>query len=252
MAARKGPAAPVMGDTGEDLPFTSAIIPAAGESSRMGAAQRKPWMQLGGEPIILRTVRLLKSVKSVEEIILAVHPDDLDFAQEQQGEVLEKAGVTLIIAGGKTREETVRKALEVTDPMCEIVAIHDAVRPFADRSMCNALCKMARDFGAAIPVSPVTDTIKRVHADKVIDNVRRLGLMAAQTPQCFRRELLIEAFAYADNTGGISENITDDSSLVEAYGHEVRCILGNAKNFKITTKEDLQLAELMLKAGMIS
>ena len=110
---------------------------------------------------------------------------------------------------------------------------------------------MARDYGAAIPVTPVTDTIKRVHAAKVTDNVRRLGLMAAQTPQCFRRELLIEAFAYTDNTGGVSENVTDDSSLVEAYGHEVRCLLGNAQNFKITTKEDLQLADLMLKAGMV-
>ena len=236
----------------EDLPFTTAIIPAAGDSSRMGGAQRKPWLPLAGEPIILRTVRLLKAVKAVEEIILAVHPDDLAYAQDVMGEKLEKAGVTLIIAGGATREETVRKALEVTDPMCEIVAVHDAVRPFADRSMCDALCKMARDFGAAITVTPVTDTIKRVHADRVTDNVRRLGLMAAQTPQCFRRELLVEAFAYADNTGGVSENITDDSSLVEAYGHEVRCILGSAQNFKITTKEDLQLAELMLKAGMVA
>lgn len=238
-------------DVPEDLPFTTAIIPAAGDSSRMGGEKRKPWLPLGGEPMVLRTVRLLKSVKAVEEIILAVHPDDLGYAQDVMGEKLEKAGVTLVIAGGATREETVRKALEVTDPMCEIVAVHDAARPFADRSMCDALCKMARDFGAAIPVTPVTDTIKRVHADKVTDNVRRLGLMAAQTPQCFRRQLLIEAFAYADNTGGVSENVTDDSSLVEAYGHEVRCILGNAQNFKITTKEDLQLAELMLKAGMV-
>ena len=234
----------------EDLPFTTAIIPAAGDSSRMNGAKRKPWLLLGGEPIVLRTVRLLKSVKSVEEIILAVHPEDLDYAQGEMGEKLEKAGVTLIIEGGKNREETVKKALEVTDPMCEIVAIHDAVRPFADRSMCNALCKMARDFGAAVPVVPVTDTIKRVHADRITDNIRRLGLMAAQTPQCFRRELLIEAFAYAENTGGVPEEITDDSSLVEAYGHEVRVILGSAQNFKITTKEDLQLAELMLKAGL--
>lgn len=233
-----------------DLPFITAIIPAAGDSSRLAATKRKPWLLLNNEPIIFRTLRLIKKIRGVEEIILIVHPDDENYANDELGEKLEKAGVNLIITGGKNRAASVYNALQVTDPMGEIVAIHDAVRPFADLSMCNALCKMAHTFGAAIPVTPIIDSVKRVHTDKIIENVRRLGLMSAQTPQCFRRQLLIDAYTFAQNTGGIGnigEHLTDDSALVENFGHEVRVILGNADNIKITTKDDLLLAEAMLK-----
>ncbi|GHT01066.1 2-C-methyl-D-erythritol 4-phosphate cytidylyltransferase [Planctomycetales bacterium] len=231
----------------DDFPFASAIIPAAGDSSRLSGARRKPWLPLGGEMLVARVVRLLKAVPAVAEIILAVHPDDENFARDEIGESLRQTGVDLIVVGGKTRAETVLNALQATDANHEVVAIHDAARPFADRGMCNALCKMARQGGAAIPVVPVCDSIKRVSADRVVENVRRLGLMAAQTPQCFKREILIDAYAYAAATGGIGEHITDDAGLVENYGREVRVILGSANNFKITTKEDWRRAELLVK-----
>lgn len=235
----------------DDLSVT-VILPAAGESSRMGLSTRKPFLPLSGITILERTCQRMMETKLVGEIVLAVHPDDLEAVQDQYEEKLMRVGVSMIVAGGRSRAESVWNALEVSDPSADVVAVHDAVRPFASVSLCRALFKLAHQRDAAIPASPVTDTIKRVEGDAVTETVRRLGLMQVQTPQAFRREMLLGAFEFMRRTGGLTERITDDASMVEAYGHPVSVIHGEPYNLKITTKDDLRLAELLLQAQLVS
>lgn len=234
-----------------DAPTVSLILPAAGDSTRMRASKRKPWLTLGGKPILFRTLELFHSLPWIEEIVLIVNEADEDEANGPMWEALSARGVSMVVTGGANRAESVWNGLQVSDPSCEVVAIHDAVRPFISLDTCKAIMRTARDRGACVPVVPMQDTVKRIEGDKVTETIRRLGLMAVQTPQCFRRELLIEAYEHARRTGGILENITDDASLVEAYGEPVSVVLGSSANLKITTQEDLVIAEAMLKAGVI-
>lgn len=234
-----------------DSPVVSLIIPAAGDSTRMRASKRKPWLPLGGKPIILRTLELFHSLPWVQEIILVVNEADEEEANGPLYDSLASRGVSMIVTGGANRAESVWNGVQVSDPSSEVVAVHDAVRPFISLDTCKAIMRTARDRGACVPVVPMQDTVKRVEGDKVTETIRRLGLMAVQTPQCFRRELLIEAYEYATRTGGVLENITDDASLVEAYGETVSVVLGSSANLKITTPEDLVIAEAMLKAGVV-
>ncbi len=235
-----------------DEPRVSVILPAAGESSRMGLQVRKPFLQLGGITILERTCRRMRETKLVDEIILAVHPDDLDNAQGKDWPTLEKAGVTMVVAGGVNRAESVWNALQVSDPTADVVAVHDAVRPFVSVSLCRALFKLAEKRGAAIPANPVSDTIKRIEGDTILETIQRVGLMSVQTPQAFRRSVLLDAFDFVHSTGGLSERITDDASMVEAYGLEVAVIHGEPYNLKITTRDDLKLAEMLLGSNLVS
>lgn len=235
----------------QDYPSVCLIIPAAGDSTRMRASKRKPWLPLGGKPIILRTLELFQSLPWIEEIVLVVNKADEEEVNGALWESLSARGVSLIVTGGANRAESVWNGLQVSDPSCEVVAVHDAVRPFISIDTCKALMRTARDRGAAVPVIPMQDTVKRIEGDRVTETIRRLGLVAVQTPQCFRRELLLEAFDFARRTGGILENMTDDASLIEAYGSEVHAILGSSANLKITTQEDLVIAEAMLKARVV-
>jgi len=230
----------------------SAIIPAAGDSTRMGGDIRKPYLLLAGEPLLLHTCRCLARMPGVSELVLAVHANDLASVQDDLWDILRAAGVTLAVAGGHTRAESVWKALAVSNPAAELVAVHDAVRPFLSAHVCARLFEVAAARGAAVPIVPAGDTIKRTEGDIVTETLRRRGLVRVQTPQVFRRELLVEAFAYAEKTGGLSEATTDDASLVEALGREVAVVLGEEYNFKITTPRDLRLAEALLKTGIFS
>ncbi|MDR1521114.1 MAG: 2-C-methyl-D-erythritol 4-phosphate cytidylyltransferase [Planctomycetota bacterium] len=226
------------------------IIPAAGLGERMGGSLRKPFIELEGEPILFRTCRRLASVPGVFEIVVALHPDDLDFFRDRLWDRALASGVTLAVAGGACRAESVWNALQVMSARAELTAVHDAVRPFAAVDTVKALIALARRRGAAVPVSPMDDTIKRIEGDRVTETPRRLGLVRVQTPQVFRSDLLIEAYEYAIRTGGLSANITDDAQLVEALGAEVAALHGGAFNLKITSASDLRLARALLAAGL--
>jgi 2-C-methyl-D-erythritol 4-phosphate cytidylyltransferase len=228
----------------------SVIIPAAGASNRMGGDVRKPFLELNGEPIILRTCRRLASAPGVFEIVLAVHPDDLESVQGPWWNAFAAAGATLAVAGGGNRAESVWEALQVVSARAALVAVHDAVRPFVRLDTLKALFSTARRRGAAVPVAPLVDTPKRIEGDRVVETPRRLGLMRAQTPQVFKSDLLIEAYEYALSTGGLSETITDDSLLVEKMGAEVAAVFGDESNIKITSPRDLKLAAALLAAGL--
>ena len=229
----------------------AVILPAAGQSLRMGGGARKPFLELAGEPILLRTVRRLAKAPGVLEIVLAVHPDDLEAVQGEWWERLAEAGVTLAVAGGVSRAESVWNAIQVVSAKAELIAVHDAVRPFVSPDILKALFSTARRHGASVPVIPLVDTPKRIEGDSVVETPLRLGLMRVQTPQVFASNLLIEAYEYALNTGGLSDRITDDSQMVENLGREVAAVLGDEFNLKITTPKDLRLAETLLAAGLV-
>ncbi len=239
------------GDEFEELPEVSLILVAAGSSTRMNAHKRKPWLNLGGKMIIMRTLEAFKGLKEIKEIILVVNEDDLDYARNTLGKELRELGVTMIASGGDSRYESSWNGIMLASPTSEVVAIHDAVRPFISQDTMKALFKMARDYGAAVPVVQVQDSLKRVEADKITNSISRVGAMAVQTPQCFRRDWIIDAFEFARSTGGIAETITDEAGLIENLGREVSVILGSAYNMKLTTKEDLVLAEALLKSGLL-
>ncbi len=229
----------------------SVVIPAAGNGDRMGGSVHKPLLDLGGEPILFRTCRRLKAVPGVLEVIVAAHPDDVPHLQGESFEAARAAGIDLVVAGGNCRAQSVWNALEVVSARAELVAVHDAVRPFFPLDMVNALISTARKRGAAVPVVPLSDTIKRIDGDTVVETPRRSGLMRVQTPQVFKSDLLIEAYEYRMATGALSEYITDDAQLVEALDQPVASVLGHPFNIKITTLHDLKLAALFLSAGLV-
>ena len=235
----------------EELPEVSLVIVAAGSSSRMNAHKRKPWLSVGGKTILNRTLEAFNGLKEIKEIILVVNKEDEDYARKVAGKELKERGVTLITTGGESRYDSSWNGIMLTDTMSDVVAIHDGVRPFIKQDTVKALFKMARDYGAAVPAVAVQDSLKRIEGDKITQTISRVGAMAVQTPQCFRRDLLIEAFEYARSTGGIPESITDEAGLVENLGRDVSVILGSAYNMKLTTKEDLVLAEALLKSGLL-
>ena len=230
----------------EDRPDVSLILPAAGESTRMGGAIRKPFLQLANEPILHQTIKAFSELKEITEIILAVHPDDLETARDD--DTLAALGITLCVAGGACRAETVWNAAQVTDPATELLAIHDAVRPFVTADLCRGLFSTAQRIGAAVPVIQVQDTLKQIDGELFTKTINRTGLVRVQTPQVFRRELYLEACEYALTTGGFSDRITDDASLIEAIDRPVGAIFGSPYNFKITSPDDLRLAEAWIKA----
>jgi 2-C-methyl-D-erythritol 4-phosphate cytidylyltransferase len=153
--------------------------------------------------------------------------------------------VARVVPGGSTRAESVKRGLmSVRSATAEIVAVHDGVRPFVTADEISNTVAAAQADGAAILVAPVTDTIKQVRDHAIVQTLDRGGLRRALTPQCFRYELLREAYQNADVS---DPSLTDESALVERLGHRVSVVEGSAKNIKITTAEDLEIAEALLR-----
>lgn len=210
----------------------TAIIPAAGSGRRMGREKNKLLLSLKGQPLIAHTLRAIKGCSLVSEIILAVQPEDED-EMERLGEPF---GVRLV-HGGKTRQESVENALRAA--RCDWVMVHDGARPLVSREKLEEVAKVTLEKGAAILAIPVKDTLKEAENQCILRTVPRDRLWAAQTPQCFRRSLLLEAYERADFEA------TDDASLVERW-HPVSLVPGEETNFKVTTPLDLLIAEKLL------
>jgi 2-C-methyl-D-erythritol 4-phosphate cytidylyltransferase len=171
----------------------AVILPAAGESLRLLGEVRKPYRKIAGEPIIFRTLRKFSQAPGVGEIILAVHPDDIEWVRDRDWESFSAAGATLAVVGGSNRAESVWNAIQTVSARASYIAVHDAVRPFVSPDLLAALFATARRRRAAVPVVPMVDTTKRVEGDQVILTLPRLGMMRVQTPQVFQSDLLIEA-----------------------------------------------------------
>ncbi|HVT43966.1 MAG TPA: 2-C-methyl-D-erythritol 4-phosphate cytidylyltransferase [Thermoanaerobaculia bacterium] len=215
------------------------IIPAAGSGSRFGGPIPKQYRPLRGKPIVAHAVDRFLSDSTVSRLILAVAPKFRDHVEDLV-RVSAWNRVT-IVAGGETRFDSVRNALEgIREDDDVLVAVHDAVRPFFTLASFHHLLDLAQRSGGAIPVVPVSDTIHRVRDGLLFETPDRHDLVAAQTPQCFRLEVLRHAMAAAADAG---YRATDEAGAVRRSGGEVRIVEGDSANIKITRDEDLLIAE---------
>lgn len=222
----------------------AAIIAAAGKSTRFSLQKRKkPYVELKGRAIWLRSAELFANREDVVQTIVVVSPDDLDWFKEKFAPNLAFMNVD-IVAGGAERADSVRNGLARIRPDAEFVAVHDAARPLLVAEWIDKVFRAAEASGAAILATPVTSTLKRAGTGGTIaETVSRENLWAAQTPQVFRRQLLMDAYAQQGNL-----QPTDEAQLVEQFGHPVMLVEGSPLNFKITTDSDFRLAEVALDA----
>jgi 2-C-methyl-D-erythritol 4-phosphate cytidylyltransferase len=224
----------------------AALIPAAGSGQRLGGPVPKPYQLLGGREIVARTLDVVESCEAIDDIWLVVSADQVDYCQRQ---VVERYGfqkVRGLVPGGAERQDSVWCGLQRVSPAVELVVVHDGVRPFVTASLLHDTLYQARQHGAAIAAIPLKDTLKRVSsAGRVEATLPRERLWRTQTPQAFRRTLLLEAFAYARQQG---LRMTDEAGLIEALGYPVQVVTGVEQNVKITTPDDLSLGERFLHA----
>jgi 2-C-methyl-D-erythritol 4-phosphate cytidylyltransferase len=225
----------------------SAIIVAAGSGTRLGLETPKAFVRLANRSLLARALETLKPVAAIGEAVITV-PAGMERAARAE---VAAAGLEIpvkITIGGAERQDSVRIALALTSAEAEIVVIHDAARPFATAAMYENCIATAARAGAAIVALALADTLKKVEGHTIIATVPRAGLWLAQTPQAFGREMLISAHERA-----LRERIgaTDDADLAEQCGATVEIVEGSALNFKITTADDLALANALAAQSIL-
>lgn len=205
----------------------------------MGGDVPKQYLPLGGQSVLWRTLMCFEAHPLIEGMVLVLHRDDMDYCRRN---VLQGTGFTkmrALVEGGSQRSESVRAGLAETALDDEIVLVHDAVRPFVSRELVDRVITAAIAVGAALPALPVKETIKVVENGAVASTPTRASLWAAQTPQAFRRDVLVRAYGAANDAAAA----TDDAMLVEALGEPVQVVEGDEANIKLTTPADLAWAE---------
>jgi 2-C-methyl-D-erythritol 4-phosphate cytidylyltransferase len=220
---------------------TVTIIPAGGTGRRMGGEIPKQYLLIAGIPILAHTLSAFQCSPLIDEIYLAVPEGDI---REVRRTVIERysfSRVRLILAGGRERQDSVKNALAHVREEHRVIVIHDGVRPFVTEELIERAVAGAKEHGAVSTGVPVRDTVKEVDgAGRVVKTVPREGLWLTQTPQAFRREVILAAYERAEADGFYG---TDDASLVERTGIPVRMILGDRDNIKVTMPEDLVQGE---------
>lgn len=225
---------------------TVAIIPAGGSGRRLKAGMAKQYLLLDNLPVLVHSLNVFEQSDVINEIIVVVPGSDVKFVREELIKKNDLKKVTNVIAGGAERQDSVNNGLAVIDDNCDIVLIHDGVRPFVTQEMIDKVVDAANEFQAASIGVRAKDTIKETHSTGfVVKTVPRQNLWLTQTPQAFQFAVLKKAYetAYGDKYYG-----TDDASLVERCGIKVKMITGSYENIKITTPEDLIIAEALLKS----
>lgn len=224
---------------------TVAIIPAGGAGKRLKSHIAKQYLMLDQLPILVHTLKVFQASPEIDEIVLALPPEDLVHMRQELVEKYKLTKIVNIIAGGHERQDSVKNCLAAIADKCDLVIVHDAVRPFVTEALIVHVVGAAKETGAAIVGVKAKDTIKEVNAKHVIGStIPRKNLWLAQTPQVFDFKLLKEAYAlaYEENYYG-----TDDASLVERMGRDVTVVEGSSENIKITTKEDMLMADTIMK-----
>ncbi len=217
----------------------TAIFPAAGQSRRMGSSVNKNFLSVGDTPILLMTIRAF--LGSIDNLIVVAAADEISLIEKM---IVGIEKPYRIVAGGSERQYSIANALKILPPSTEIVLVHDAARPLVSLETIKNVIDSARKFGGAIAAVPSKNTIKVIDADGFVESTpSRASLVEVQTPQGFRREILLEAYARAERDGFLG---TDDASLVERLGVRVKVVTSDYRNIKITTPEDLQIAEALL------
>jgi 2-C-methyl-D-erythritol 4-phosphate cytidylyltransferase len=224
----------------------AVIMPAAGKSSRFGDKEKKPYANLDGRAVWLRSAELFVARNDVVQTLLVIAPDDQELFERRYRANIVFMNVKVVL-GGAERFDSVANAIAQVAPEADFVAVHDAVRPCLANEQIDQVFGAAAQHGAAILAHQINDTIKRTHgqARKIEATLPRDHLWLAQTPQVFRRDWLVAAYA---NRAKVAQPITDDAQLVEALGHPIQIVSAPATNIKITTKADLFLAEAILKS----
>lgn len=215
----------------------AVVVPAGGGGERMGGV-RKQYLELAGEPMVLRSLRLFLEHPAFDWVIVALPAEDMAAPP-----LFLPEGVT-VVAGGETRGESVGYGLAAVPESADVVLIHDAARPLVTREVVQRVLDAAASGVGVVPAVPVADTLKRVAGDgAVVETVDRSALWVAQTPQGFPRRMILDAYRQAAERGTVA---TDDAALVESAGGRVVVVDGDARNIKITTPPDLELAETIL------
>lgn len=217
----------------------SAIVLAGGRGKRMNYHKSKQFIEIKGKPVLVYTLEKFIYNKSIDEVILVLPEDEVDYCKK---EVLQKYSLKVdrIVIGGKERQDSVFNALEAMEK-ANIVLIHDGARPFISEKIIEEGIKYANIYGAAAPGVTPKDTIKIKNEDNIsVDTPDRNTLVAVQTPQCFKYDEIYQCHRKIKEENAI---VTDDTSVVERYGHKVYLYEGDYTNIKITTPEDLILAE---------
>jgi 2-C-methyl-D-erythritol 4-phosphate cytidylyltransferase len=234
----------------------SAIIVAAGSGTRLGAEVPKAYVELRGRSLLWYSLRTIGAVAAIVEAVVTV-PFTMEAQARAEVRQAREAGLEIpvkITVGGAERQDSVRIALGLTSAEAELVIVHDAARPFATPAMFAAALEAAERVGGAIVATPLADTLKRVGQGAgedraIVATVARANLWQAQTPQAFRRDLLVRAHERAFLELNDSIVATDDAALVEWLGAAVAVVEGSSLNFKVTTAEDLRLAELIARSS---
>ncbi|MDE0823345.1 MAG: 2-C-methyl-D-erythritol 4-phosphate cytidylyltransferase [Dehalococcoidia bacterium] len=220
-----------------------AVIVAAGRSTRMGGVD-KTFAPILGIPLIAHTLHRFQLSPRVDQVVLVLAKDSL----EQGRKLVQEGGyskVTSVCSGGRRRQDSVRFGLDLLTA-CEWVMVHDGARPCFDDAMLQRGLEAAAEFGSAVAGVPVKDTIKRIAENQMVrETPDRAQLWAAQTPQVFRYRTLLEAHK------SCNQDVTDDAAMLESLGHPVKMFLGAYENIKVTTADDLLIAEVFLKASYI-
>lgn len=215
---------------------TVAIITAAGQGKRMGSP--KQFIKIGGRPMLWWTLSVFQKTKAIDEIILVVNAEE-----KNQTKGFKFSKIKKVVAGGRERQDSVNNGLKALPENTEIVVIHDGARPLVTAGMIEAAIHQAKKHGAAVVGVPVKDTIKLVNPKPGTVNrtLQRDRVWAAQTPQVFKRDLIMRAYQKYGK-----QKVTDDAMLVEKMGKPVKMLMGSYLNLKITTPDDLLLAEALL------
>lgn len=226
----------------------AVILAAAGSSTRFGGTSRKkPFVDLCGRPVWKHSFECFVAHADVSQIIIVVSRADRDRFVTENASLMTSLDV---VVGGDSRAESVGCGLAAVRN-AEFVAVHDAARPFIDRSAIDRVFQVAAERGAAILASPVASTVKRGQNGSVAETVPRENLWLAQTPQVARRRWFDDAYADRDADAWRPSDPTDEAELLERCGHEVAIVESSARNFKITTQDDLQLAKALVDQSQV-
>lgn len=229
------------------LPRAFAVIPAAGMGKRMGAAINKQYLLLAGKPILAHTLTVFQQCELIAGIILVTPQDEIPFCRNEVVERYSLSKVLAIVSGGAERQHSVMNGLQALQGLAQaddVVLIHDGVRPFITPALIERCIRTAASGIGALVAVPAKDTIKVVQDGLVVDTPDRATLWQAQTPQGFRYGQIMAAHQQAVRTGFLG---TDDCTLLEQEGGRIRIVNGSYRNIKITTPEDLVLAEAFLQ-----
>ena len=222
--------------------YVSAVIVSAGNSTRMGGIN-KQFLELNGTPVLIHTLSVFNDLDLIDEIVVVTRENDVDAVKSLVSKYSIKK-VSCVVKGGETRQISVLNGVSSTSTKADFVVIHDGARPLVTEKVVYDTYIKALEFGASATGVKVKDTVKQVNDnDDIIATPDRAYLRFIQTPQIFKKSLYLEAVSTVEN----SKDFTDDCMLIEAYGKTVKFVDGDYENIKITTPEDVELAENYLK-----